>query len=624
VKKIVLLFLLLLTAAARCWNAGDVFVAGRTFFIDADCYSRMTRVRQVVEHPGRPVRRHQFENWPEGIEPHTTAPFDYLTASLAVGLRAVPGMELQRAIDGAGTLVSPLLGVLIAAFLWVWAGRLELPCRVPMIVLFATSPILVHGTVLGRPDHQSMLLLCMAVALGAEAALLNKPKRGWAATAGLAWGLGLWVSLYEPTVLLIATGVFSTAMRWFGSRNGATARQRAECARIRLLALLGVAFLAACIDGWRLPVQSREVLEFFPNWSRTIGELAHISPWSPVLPRWTLSLLPLSPVLLALSALRGGLRRQSWVQWGPGERVEERPADGAAVDRRGWFWLGLLALTLGLTCWQARWGYFFALVFTMALPWQLAVFPRRWMILPIFVLGLWSSACEWQERLFPSDAELTRRAEERSDNLALYDVAQQLRGAHTLPILAPWWQSPALAYWSDQPCVAGSSHESLPGIVDTCRFFVCEDSRASEAILARREVACVVAYDPARVMETSRAVLGIKTGDSSHSVPLGDADEKPMGVLLFRRPHSCPPFLKPVYGNQAFRVFLRPAGLTSAALPPCTGWPSSVAMLSPITLAAEGLNTVTVEIPERRARDKFLPADRNHREVCVYRGIYTD
>jgi len=24
------------------------------------------------------------------------------------------------------------------------------------------------------------------------------------------------------------------------------------------------------------------------------------------------------------------------------------------------------------------------------------------------------------------------------------------------------------------------------------------------------------------------------------------------------------------------------------------------------------------------ARDKFLPADRNHREVCIYRGIYTE
>jgi len=25
-----------------------------------------------------------------------------------------------------------------------------------------------------------------------------------------------------------------------------------------------------------------------------------------------------------------------------------------------------------------------------------------------------------------------------------------------------------------------------------------------------------------------------------------------------------------------------------------------------------------------RARGKFLPADRNHREVCIYRGIYTE
>lgn len=556
VNKVLLLLLLLLTLAARCWNAGDVFVAGKMFFVDGDCYSRMTRVRQIVAHPGRPVHWHLFENWPEGIEPHTTAPLDYLTAGLAVGIRAGTGMELQRAIDLAGMLVSPLLGVLSAWFLWIWAGRLKLPCRVPMLVLFATSPMLVHGTVLGRPDHQSLLMLCTVVALGAEAALLQRPRRGWAATAGLAWGLALWVSLYEPVVLLAAAWSFSAAINFQRRQNDGSAGKRAECVRVRILALLGVVFVAACVDGWHSPVQNRQVLEFFPKWSRTIGELVHISPLSPVLLRWTLLLLPLSPALLALSAARS-MKARGLVQPGVGEP----PTDEADPDRRGWFWLALLVLMLGLTCWQARWGYFLAIVFTMALPWQLSVLPRRWMVVPVFVLGLWSPACEWQERLFPSDAELARRAEERMDNLALYDVAQQVRGPHTLPILAPWWQSPALAYWSGQPCVAGSSHESLPGIVDTCRFFVCEDWHASDAILARRKVACVVAYDPARVMETSRAVLGMPTGDPSRGAPLGEADEKPMGLLLFRRPHRCPPFLKPVYANQSFRVFLRPAGL---------------------------------------------------------------
>lgn len=118
-----------------------------------------------------------------------------------------------------------------------------------------------------------------------------------------------------------------------------------------------------------------------------------------------------------------------------------------------------------------------------------------------------------------------------------------------MPILAPWWQSPALAYWSGQPCVAGSSHESLPGTVDASRFYLSADPGAAEAILARRRVACVVAYDPDRVNAISSTILG-------QSAPTGA-----MGRLLYERPHSPPPFLKLVYSNTAFRVFLRPEGL---------------------------------------------------------------
>ena len=207
-----LLLLLALTAMARCWNHSDVFVGGRTFFADGDCYSRMTRVRQIVEHPGKVVRRHDFETWPDGTQPHTTAPFDYLIAAVAVVFRLFM-RDTQNALDMAGALISPMLGVLTAAFLWGWAGQLGLAYRVPMIILFAISPILVHGTVLGRPDHQSLLILCMGVALGAEAALLVKPSRSWSVASGLGWGLGLWVSLYEPAVLLLGAILLKFGLR---------------------------------------------------------------------------------------------------------------------------------------------------------------------------------------------------------------------------------------------------------------------------------------------------------------------------------------------------------------------------------------------------------------------------
>jgi asparagine N-glycosylation enzyme membrane subunit Stt3 len=76
-----------LILATRFANYQDVFVAGNVYFSDADCYARMTRVRMCEKKPGLIVRHHDFENFPQGTTPHTTAPFDYLILALAVVLK---------------------------------------------------------------------------------------------------------------------------------------------------------------------------------------------------------------------------------------------------------------------------------------------------------------------------------------------------------------------------------------------------------------------------------------------------------------------------------------------------------------------------------------------------------
>lgn len=555
----VLAVLLVGTVLLRCWNVADVFVDGKTFFVDADCYSRMTRVQRVLEHPGTVIHRHEFENWPEGTQPHTTAPFDYLTAGLVATVRwtGYPMLSLksdywrtphdslletlkswwrnihlqrlypdtQSALDLAGAWVSPLLGVMTAGFLWLWAGWSGRKYRVALLFFFAVSPILVHGTVLGRPDHQSLLMFCLAVALGAEAILLERPSRGWAIAGGLAWGLGLWVSLYEPLILLVVALLLVAAIR-----------QEALLVRERLwegAAMAGVLLLATLVDGWHISAPDPVVLAYFTNWSRKIGELAHVPIvefgrgnsryWTDSgLSQWSGWLLLPAPLILL------------WLGW-------------KKQDRAAWFWLVMLLVVSALTCWQARWGYFFALVFAMALPSLLSISPKRWIALVLFAVSLWPIAVAWDVRLDPKNAP--RRAEQRQDNIDLYNVAQTLRGPVRLPVLAPWWQSPALAYWSGQPCVAGSSHESLPGTVDASRFYLTDDVNAAEAILARRKVACVVVYDADRVNAVSSQILGKPSPEAT------------MGGVLYARPNSPPPFLKPVYINGSFRVFLRPDGL---------------------------------------------------------------
>ena len=176
---LVLVALLVLTFCARSHNRNDIFHAdGRVYFYEGDCYSRMTRA-QMVDNGQWVIRHHEFENYPQGTDPHTTAPLDWLIVGLKKVLSPILALFFPKSVlrgqelDLAGALISPIFGVVTAAWLWWWAGRLWLPCRWIMVLFFALSPILVDGTILGRPDHQSLLILLIAVAVGAELALAD-------------------------------------------------------------------------------------------------------------------------------------------------------------------------------------------------------------------------------------------------------------------------------------------------------------------------------------------------------------------------------------------------------------------------------------------------------------------
>ena len=189
----------MLILTARCADYRQVFVGGDIYFTDADCYSRMTRARICVEQPGTILRHHDFENYPVGTTPHTTAPFDYLIATLALGFRAFT----RQPLDLAGAWVSPALAIATGGLLWWWLRRMQFRYRWPSLLLFALSPILVHGTELGRPDHQSLLLLLVATGICLQSISLRQSDRFLQVATGLAWGLAAWVSLYEPLILLL-------------------------------------------------------------------------------------------------------------------------------------------------------------------------------------------------------------------------------------------------------------------------------------------------------------------------------------------------------------------------------------------------------------------------------------
>ncbi len=257
-----------LILATRCANYEDVFVGGQIYFVDPDCYSRMTRVRMVAEHPGLIVRQHDFENFPAGISPHTTAPLDYLIALLAAVLRPF-----------TGAIARPGRGDRFAAT----------RARGGMVPLVVVAPDGVAGS------------LCPAPALRAER---DPGARDNARPAGpaiaphrdRAGGAGGGVSAAGETVARVGDcergqlGSGACGFR-FTSRSSCLSRC-CFCSRSRRVRnsqprpagpaggfLLGLVLVAGLVER-RLPEWPGSG-PFFANWAATIGELRPVGLTNP-------------------------------------------------------------------------------------------------------------------------------------------------------------------------------------------------------------------------------------------------------------------------------------------------------------------------------------------------------
>ncbi len=498
--EITILSALILTT--RSANYADVFFDGKIYFVDAGCYSRMTRARMVAEQPGAIVRRHKFENFPAGISPHTTAPLDYLIVALAAGLRPFSAQPL----DLAGAVISPLLALLGGWFLYWWSREFSALSQATALLVYSLSAILVHGTALGRPDHQALLIVLLLVALGAEWQLWINPTRGWGIASGISWALALWVSLYEPLILLGGLVLGSVLL----ARTQLLARSR----RPGWWIFLALTLLAALVErrwpDW--PVAR----PFFSPWSATIGELQPVRLTNPIWLYWSGGLLLVSPLLLLIGARR-------------------KTIPGVVVI--------LLALSGGLTLWQARWGYFFALLFVLTIPGQFAFVRQRWLAVALLGLALLPFFQFWDRQLWPPEEEARRRAENRMEAIAWRAGTTSLTGSRRVAIMSPWWLAPATAYWSGHPVVAGSSHESLDGIIESARFYLASSPPDAVAILRRHGVGWVMAGDGGRIAENSATALGI-----SGSVTA-------LGTTLADTPSHAPAFLKLFSQNGLCRVY---------------------------------------------------------------------
>jgi hypothetical protein len=122
-------------------------------------------------------------------------------------------------------------------------------------------------------------------------------------------------------------------------------------------------------------------------------------------------------------------------------------------------------------------------------------------------------------------------------------LAERIRSSTTEAFLAPWWLSPAIAYWSGQPGIAGSSHESLPGIMASARFCLTSDENAARELLRKKNVSWVFVYDSDRVLLNSAAILKI-------AVPA-----EPLARVLDRTPGRASNLLELVAQNGTGKLY---------------------------------------------------------------------
>jgi hypothetical protein len=336
------------------------------------------------------------------------------------------------------------------------------------------------------------------------------------------WALAIWVSAYEPLVLflIVVTTIFLVKRRSLFERD-----RRAGW--ILFAAIIAIALLIER----RIP--SLSILHpdpIFKNWSRTIGELARVSPTNPVWLRWCGYLLLVTPLLIwmSITTRRDGAHPFDSAQ---GKLVRTLPV------------YVLLFVTYLLTIWQARWGYFFVLIFALALPALLAPIKSAPAVWIAFVLSIFPILGDWDERLWPNETQLAARLERRNESAQLRELALGLQSRDVHPFLAPWWFSPSIAYWSGQPGVAGSSHESLNGIEDSARFFLSEDLQKTREILHNHRVTWVFAYDSDRVAQNSEAIL-------NQELP-----QHPLCRVLDRTPGQAPRFLISPAQTAAFKLY---------------------------------------------------------------------
>ena len=475
------------------WMAPDTTQhppAMRPWAVEADCYSQLARVQRILNGQGLIQNHFTVENWPEGLTPSTTAPFDYAILLLYAPL----SLFTAHPLDWAGALVSPALWVALVFFWMLFRSReFNLTGRALFLIGSAALPAFIWATACGRPRHQSLILALMAMGLTAEYERWQielTPKRAWNIFAGIVWGLACWTSLFEPSVVVTVLVLFNLIIR----------RKESPAFLISFGIVMLVALL---VEGVHIFIPPPEYREALARWLGTIAEVQGVN-FAGMMQEMTLIFLIL-PLL-------------AWCLW---PRASGNKTDALLI---------LLTLLLVIfTILQRRWLYYASLGELLLIVRYVQLRPTHWtrlVVLFIFLIGLADADYE--------QIEGHARAPANQPSLQLAQISRVIDQPGG--IMAPWWLSPGLLYFSGHPIVSGSSHCGISGIVASAKFYTAASWSDAERILRERQVRWIVVWDDQAyvypLLNTSYGILGLPTVSDDAK---GDADSTIAQILITDR-----------------------------------------------------------------------------------------
>jgi hypothetical protein len=456
----------------------------RPWAVEADCYSQLARDQRILQGQGLIQNHFTVENWPEGLIPSTTAPFDYAILTLYAPLTLVTPYPL----DWAGALISPALGLALVFFWMFFRSRtFNRAGRAALIIGLAFIPALIWATSFGRPRHQSLIVALLAVALTAEYERWDSLKKHWHIAAGILWGFACWTSLFEPLLAVVTLVIFNLVVR------------RRESAAFGIS--FGVVMLVALVlEGVHVFIPPPEYRDVLGRWLQFIAEMRGMT-FGELANGMTLAVLVLPWI--------------SWQLWARG-----------AGNKTDYLLIILTVVLAVLAFFEKRWLNYACLteIFLFARYFQIA--PLRWSRALLALLFLADVA---QANYLEIENTVGQPPAQPSAELAQIARSIDAPGG----IMAPWWISPGLLYFSGQPIVSGSSHCGISGIAASAAFFATTSWNDAEKILHDRQVRWVVVWDEKKyqypLLASSQEILGLPVSTDDEK---GDADDTVAQVLV--------------------------------------------------------------------------------------------